>query len=104
MFRYFIESCHQGFIIMLRALSFDYHKQVLAKLCRVCGTRTDTTNVNVRTPTLCKDNRKEVFAVFGVSTWSDNFDQHPQAVCEKCARRIRHYKAQTQEYKGTCDY
>lgn len=88
---------------MFRALSFDYHKEVLTKLRRVCGARRDITRTtDNRTPTLCQDNRKETFAVFGVSTWSDTTDQHPQTLCDKCARKIRHYKAQTQEYKGTC--
>ena len=81
-------------------MSFDFHINALSKLCRVCGNRlTKSASVHEEQALLkCCDYRKQIYSVFGVSTWEDTADDHPIKLCGNCARKIRHDLAGTRTY------
>ncbi|XP_038052527.1 V(D)J recombination-activating protein 1-like [Patiria miniata] len=80
-------------------MSFKFHEASLEKICRICTNRLHPgSTVSTRKPVFCANVNKEIFNVFGVSTWEDTPDQHPQKLCEKCARKIRHYTSGERTY------
>ena len=79
-------------------MSFKFHQNSLEKICRICINRIHPgVKQPTRKPVLCSNIRKEIYSVFGVSTWSDTPDQHPPALCEKCSRQVRHHTAGTRD-------
>ena len=83
-------------------MSFKFHLASLDKVCRVCTNRLQPgSSVSSRKPSFCEKISKEIFNVFGVSTWEDSPDQHPQKLCEKCARKIRHFTSGKRVYSIT---
>lgn len=79
-------------------MSFKFHQVSLEKICRICTNRIHPgVKTPLRKPLLCHTVRKEILSVFGVNTWRDSPDVHPSAVCEKCARNVRHNKAASRD-------
>lgn len=79
-------------------MSFKFHQASLQKICRICTNRLHPGVLKPsRKPQLCNTVRKEIFSVFGVSTWKDSSEEHPSSLCEKCARHVRHYQAGTRD-------
>ena len=73
----------------------EYHQSVLTKLCRVCGRRLETAKQkqagkSYTKPVDCSKYRKEIYAVFSISTWDDDTEVHPESVCYKCSRSLRY--------------
>lgn len=84
--------------VLCQKMSFDSHIIALGKLCRICGNRLINRSEKDRTPLQCCEFTKDIFAVFGISTWEDTREVHPPCFCDKCGRKIRHYQAGTRSY------
>lgn len=61
----------------------DYHKNELAKACRVCGMRIRKAKGRDRSYFVVEYTR-ELTEVFGLSTSDDDEHIHPQSFCHSC--------------------
>ena len=59
------------------------HKDILIKLCRICGERAKRGNEK-STPKRCSDYHSEIFQVFRLNTNEDNETCHPPHMCFRC--------------------
>ena len=59
------------------------HKDILNKLCRICGERAKRGNEK-STPKRCTDYHSETFQVFRLNTNEDNETCHPPYMCFRC--------------------
>ena len=72
-------------------MSFKCHQESLTNICKICTNRIHHGLQNIsRKRVYCKSIKKEIWNVFGVSTWKYITDQHPSQICKKCSRTIRH--------------
>ena len=79
--------------------SYDFHLNILRKLCRCCGKRLTHKAQDTRKLVEASSCRKEISLIFGVNTWEDSSDTHPRYICLNCSRKVRHLQAGTRDYK-----
>ncbi|XP_071796273.1 uncharacterized protein [Asterias amurensis] len=83
-------------------MSFKFHQEGLSKLCRICSCRIKVSLQSSRAKAKnASEYVKEIFQIYGISTWQDTADQHPSKLCEKCARKLRHQRDGTRNYSET---
>ena len=85
------------------------HKDVLEKLCRVCGRQVVTKAMKAKHT--CADYQEQLMAVFQVSIVKDYPETHPRFFCHSCkivlhkvSSRHTQYQHKTVAFKGWCTH
>lgn len=75
--------------------SFDFHKECLAKLCRVCGKRSVTRKQKGK---LCANVRSMIFETYNIDTINDNLDIHSDKICGQCYKYMYNRKRKSDPF------
>ncbi len=76
--------------------SVEHHRNILLKLCRICGQRAQTTkerkSKTKRPPKLVQSQSKRIKLFYGIDVTEFDASRHPDKICSICYRRVILFK------------